>query len=266
MSQDKGISYMICNILEKANFETKVAKNTYWIPLSSLGSEKEANFEEIINESPQRKYERITNIFDAVKLYLMINYSVTNDVIGLKLNNIYWEIYKNTEEASISKSGCCSTDTAWLNFFLKKFSSEYGIFGIIREKGGGHCLNYVKIDSFYYFIDLANYTIDYRNYICHQSGLMSDFVKQKFITSNIIKAGSIEDYIMFLIKYNRISNNRCLYYTLQNDYSFPLGKYLNYKFCNNIIIAKQKKNLYKFYDFENPNLKLFFEDCPLLEN
>lgn len=241
------------------NFELKLENDVYWIPYtySSEHNYSYEEMEEIAKLSLLEKKKSINTIGDAIMLFVLSDFFEKDDTVKVKKENIIWEYYKSGEQVVEANCGCCASCCSWANYFLADKFEETGIVGIIRPIGG-HAINYFYRDSWYYMLDLQTLMPSYRELICPQTGLRSDFIKSKFITGILAKTKTLESYIHFYARYTQKIIPEHLFLKEKMLNCCPLGRNenLNYRHIYvpsgmKVEIIEQKEKLHVIsYEFK----------------
>lgn len=192
-------------ILKRISFELKLSKDVYWIPYTFLSEQPFCSYKEIEEISkllPKEKRQYINSIEDAIKLFVVSDFSEMDDTVKIYKEGICWEYYADGEQAILANHGCCSTCCAWANYLLQDNFDEVGIIGIIRPVGG-HAINYFFTGEWYYIMDFQTLISKYRDKICPQTGKRNDFVKSGFISGILVRAKSLEAYVQYYSRYTQ---------------------------------------------------------------
>jgi len=231
------------NILKRMPFELKLSKDVYWIPYTFLCEQPIYSYKEIEEISklmPEEKRQFINTIEDAIKLFVISDFSEMDDTVKICKKDICWEYYADGEQAMLANQGCCSTCCAWANYLLKDNFDEVGIIGIIRPVGG-HAINYFYTDGWFYIMDFQTLIGKYRDKICPQTGKRKDFVKSGFISGILVRAKSLEAYVQYYSRYTQqlIPEHLFLRETMPN--ACPIGEKKAKDGIRKIYIPKEMK-------------------------
>ncbi len=190
------------NLRLNADFELEVAENVWWVPVSSLGGTRYTNGQVAanINDQPEEKQQTYATLYEALQLYQVGNFYEGNDNQRTLENGINWEQHKPGYHAVRTNTGCCATDSNWLNYILKGDYEEVGFMAYSQSDGSGHIFNYIRHEGHYYFIDLTHYRTDFLDSSAVESGILSDYHNSDFIAGNLHKAASPEDYVAYINK------------------------------------------------------------------
>lgn len=213
-TQSKG-HYNTKNLRNNARFEVKVADGVWWVPANSLGKTRYSDEEiaEMVNLSPEEKQAMISNLYEAIQLFQVSNYSSvqTNKRIYNQKTRIDWELHIDGYNAVRVNAGNCAGDTAWLNYILSGDYEEMGCIGWIGLDGG-HVINYIKQDGYYYFIDMTHYRIE-DLHSAVEDGNLESYHHSDFIQGNIHKAKSPEAFVDYCREsWKKSKRQNCLYY------------------------------------------------------
>ncbi len=182
-----------------ANFEVEVFSGVYWVPASALGGSRFENREvyDLLSASPEVKQEKMTTLYEALQLYQVGNFTPSDDNIRIQENGINWEHHKPGYHAVRTNTGCCATDTNWLNYILDGDYDEVGFIATSQRNGGGHVYNYILHDGWYYFIDLTHYHAS-GNMSAMEDGDINSYYSSDFILGNIHKTKSVQSYVDYV--------------------------------------------------------------------
>ena len=147
----------------EADYCVNVAPGVYWVPASSLGSSSYTNAEiqAMLTDTPEQKQAKIDTLYEALQLYQIGNFAASDDNIRIAEGSIHWEHHKPGYDAVRTNTGCCATDSNWLRYILDGDYDEIGYMATSQRDGNGHIYNYIKLDGWYYFIDLTHYRTDW---------------------------------------------------------------------------------------------------------
>lgn len=192
-------------LLPRKSFQLPLSKDVFWVPYTCLSDKSTYTYEEmqkIVTLTPEEKRKCINSIEDAIKLFVLSDFSETDDTTKIMSNGLLWEHYTEGRLAVSTNNGCCATCCAWANYLLQDNFQEVGILGIIRPVGG-HAINYLYDGEWYYIIDFQTLIKKYRDKICPQTGKRSDFTKSGFISGILVKTNSLESYVRYYSRYTR---------------------------------------------------------------
>ena len=163
-------------------FETEVYNGVYWIPINTLGASRYSNEEmaEISKMSMEEKKVCISNLYEAVQLFQILDFQGGMDNKDYWVDNIHWQTHKSPEEAVLSNEGCCATDTNWLAYFINDKYDSVGGFCYANQDGNGHVTTYIKHANEYYFIDMMMCRKDSQVFLCKENGLLSDLMDSEW--------------------------------------------------------------------------------------
>jgi len=205
-SQDEGQDLL--TLRHEASFEIEVAPGVFWVPASVLGGSRYTNAQiyGMLIGSPEAKQEQIATLYEALQLYQVGNFYSSDDNERIFENGVNWEHHKPGYDAVRTNTGCCATDSNWLNFILRGDYEEVGYMATSQRDGSGHIFNYIKHDGWYYFVDLTHYRTDWIA-TAVESGDINDYYSSDFIAGNVHKTESVQAYVDYI----------------QNEYSDPPG-------------------------------------------
>ena len=189
------------NLRSNASFELEVTDGLWWVPANALGQTHYTNEQiaEIVNDTPQEKKAKISNLYEAIQLFQISGFADGNDNIRVSADNINWEHHKPGYYAITTNNGCCATDSNWLLYVLDGDYDEVGMICYSYPDGGGHVFNYIKEGEYYYFIDLTHYRNDFR-YSAAESGKENDYFSSDFVAGNIHKTKDPLTYVQYCLK------------------------------------------------------------------
>ena len=211
------------------DFEVKIAKDLYWVPLSILGN---ANYtitelEMFSKKSVEEKKSLNLTLLDAVNLFRLSNFEEYNDVIMQQEDNgIIWEHHKPGYYSVLTNGGCCASCASWLAFLLEDKYEKMGFLCYIRTNQSGHCINYIYHEGWYYFIDMSLQVEKYRSKIAKETGKIEDYLVSRPIANVFMKAGSISAYVEYLSKYYKLQNRTFLFSKLEGTVVPPISLYV----------------------------------------
>lgn len=182
-----------------ANFEVEVFPGVYWVSASALGGSRYENREiyDLLGASPEVKQEKMTTLYEALQLYQVGNFTPSDDNVRIEENGINWEHHKPGYHAVRTNTGCCATDSNWLNYILDGDYDEVGFIATSQRNGSGHVYNYILHNGWYYFIDLTHYHAS-DNMSAMEDGDMSSYYSSDFILGNIHKTQSVQSYVDYV--------------------------------------------------------------------
>lgn len=193
----------IATLRYESNFCTEIGKNVFWVPVRELGESNYSNIEMkyLCSLSPEEKQKQITTLYEALQLFVLSEFTETLDIVNIEEDGNIWEHHKPGYFAVKTNTGCCATTSSWLTYILDNKYEEVGLLCFSRPDGSGHVFNYIKQHTWYYIIDLMPFTHQYISHNCAETGLKSDFVKSKYVTSICVKTKNLHDYAIY---FNRI--------------------------------------------------------------
>lgn len=197
------------NLRENANFEVPVGKNIIWVPYNILGKTKWTNDElrEMNKLSVDEIQKCITVPYEIAQFVQANQYKKKLDIKFVYLSGRKWELHRNGKSVLNKKKGCCSTYASLFNFLLSdNFCNIYSLC-IVANDGWGHAINYIKLNGCYYFFDISSQICEYVHFIPKETGDKADFAKRKILTGCCFKAITVNDFINFFMKYQRLKQN-----------------------------------------------------------
>lgn len=185
------------NLRYAADYEVEVADGVWWVPAVSLGESRYTNSDiaKMVNTRPGQKREKLATLYEALQLFQIGNFANGNDNQRISERGVNWEHHKPGYHAVRTNEGCCATDSNWLNYILWQDYDEVGFLAYSQSDGGGHILNYIKHEGFYYFIDLTHYRTDFLDSSAPETGNLADYRKSDFVAGNVHKAASPAAYV-----------------------------------------------------------------------
>jgi len=182
-----------------AAFGMQVAPDVFWVPAADLGQSAYSNRDiySMLSLSPEEKQARIRTLYEALQLYEISGFTPSDDNVRISENGVNWEHHKPGYYAVVTNTGCCATDSNWLNYILRDDYEEVGFIATSQRDGGGHIYNYIRHEGWYYFIDLTSYRAgDSRTAI--ENGDENSYYSTDFVLSNIHKATSLQAFVNYV--------------------------------------------------------------------
>lgn len=182
-----------------AAFSAEVYDGVFWVPANTLGKSRYSNnnIYEMVSETPEVKQREIGTLYEALQLYQVGGFAASDDNVRIPENGYNWEHHKPGYFAVLTNSGCCATDSNWLNYILKDDYDEVGYIATSQRDGSGHIYNYIKDGGWYYIIDLTHYRTDWIA-TAVESGNMDDYYQSDFILGNIHRTKSIDKFVEYV--------------------------------------------------------------------
>jgi len=249
----------LLTLRHEASFCVEVAPGVYWVNASSLGRSGYSNQEihHMLPCTPDEKQSQIHVLYEALQLYQVGGFYASDDNIRIREGSIHWEHHKPGYHAVRTNTGCCATDSNWLNYLLRNEYEEIGFIATSQRDGSGHVYNYIFHEGYYYFIDLTHYRTDWIA-TAIESGDLADYRRSDMILGNIHKAKSVQDYVNYV----------------QSTFSDPPGLMFQYRAddCLAIDSVVSDSGITITYEkadgvdirviFDDPNDCLFFDLAP----
>ncbi len=182
-----------------ADFEVEVAPGVYWVPAVSLGESRYTNGQvyDMLPAAPEEKAELIGTLYEALQFYQIGNFTASDDNQRIPENGVNWEHHKPGYYAVLTNTGCCATDSNWLNYLLAGDYDEVGYIATSQPDGSGHIYNCIYEDGWYYIIDLTHYRhSDYNTAV--ENGDLNGYHRSDFILGNIHKTRDIHHYVDYV--------------------------------------------------------------------
>lgn len=214
-SRDNGLD--LDTLRYSADYCVNVASGVYWVPASSLGGSSYTNAEiqTMLTATPEEKQAKIDTLYEALQLYQIGNFSASDDNIRISDNGIDWEFHKPGYDAVRTNTGCCATDSNWLRYILDGDYEEVGYMATSQRDGGGHIYNYIKMDGWYYFIDLTHYRTDWVA-TAVETGELQDYWNSDRVLGNIHKVRDVQDYVNYVQSAFTDPPGLMFFYTAEN--------------------------------------------------
>ena len=98
----------IGNYFYNVEFEIQVYKGVYWVPINILGKTNYTSAEilEISKLSLEDKKRKISNLYEAIQLFQISDFTGSLDNKDFMINGVHWQTHKTPEEAVLSNEGC----------------------------------------------------------------------------------------------------------------------------------------------------------------
>lgn len=209
-----------------ADFETKISRDVYWVPVNRLGKSRYTNAEiKNISElyKPIEKKKKLNNLYEVIQLFFCEKFTYSMDTEYIVKNHIIWETHRESEKVVEDNTGCCSSVASWLRYYLEGIYEECGYFSFIRPNGTGHVFNYIKKEGWYYLIDLTPYVIDKKQDDYFESGMRIDFIKSGNVTGCLMKCKRLESYASFYNKLQNVGGYNFIYIKIKNKNIVPIA-------------------------------------------
>lgn len=209
------------NLRHNAKFETKIAPDLYWVPVSSVGvcEYSERDIMNLICNSPSDKLY-FHNLYEIIAYFQMKGYDDTGKNFYKNLNELKCEVHHSPDEAIRMEKGSCADIASMLNYYIAKFYSKCGYILFLREFSGGHVINYFYHNGFYYVFDLNAMLNKYRHDIPIEDGNIETYRKSKIITGCLLRCKSIRSFVEFYSKYAIFAQNAFLFFLI-DEYAIP---------------------------------------------
>ncbi len=152
----------LATVRDGAQYEIEVFDGVYWVPAYTLGGSRYENAEiyAMLGDSPERKQQNISTLYEALQLYQIGDFTAADDNIRISENGVNWEYHTPGRQAVENNCGCCATDSAWLRYILDGDYDELGYISTSQPDGSGHVYNYIRQGEWFYIIDLTHYRND----------------------------------------------------------------------------------------------------------
>lgn len=220
LAYNEGDTQDTWNLRADASFEVKVSEGVWWVPANTLGKSRYTNKQiaAIVNENPKVKKALIGNLYEAIQLYQICDFTsdTREDHLNVRVKDpvlrYNWEKHCPGYYAVILNRGNCSTNTNWLIYLLNDDYDELGTFHMSDADGSGHVINYFFFDGYYYFIDMTHYRNDFRNSSV-ENGDYRSYRNTDILLGNIHKAISPEAYVNYYIE--KSNNPPSLFYIVK---------------------------------------------------
>lgn len=212
-----------------ADYEVKLYKNLFWVPINILGRE-ELSFEkcrQIENFKFSRKIDYINNLYMAIQLFIVKKYETFDDNIYTQYGNVLWEFHKTAEEVDRSNMCGCASAATWLRNILEKKYNFVGMLWIANNIGNGHLINIIEKDKFLYFFDLYSMTNKFIDKIPYENGLRKELLTNKIVTGIFLRSLGYENFIEYHDKMMRLKKFEYKYTIILSDIMPPLSHIKN---------------------------------------
>ena len=196
-SQDEGKDLL--TLRHDAAFSAEVARGVFWVPACALGESRYTNADiyAMLSASPEQKQADVATLYEALQLYQISGFYSSDDNQRISENGVNWEHHKPGYDAVRTNTGCCATDSNWLNYILQGDYEEVGYVATSQRDGSGHIYNYLKQDGWYYFIDLTHYRTDWVA-TAVENGEMSAYYNSDFVLGNIHRSTSVQAFVDYV--------------------------------------------------------------------
>lgn len=188
------------------DYKVRIAKGLYWVPAEKLGRCRYSR--EALKKAALLPIDvfpsMVENLEEAIRIFDILNYHEKEDAVVVEEQGLLWEFHPPLSGFVEAKGGSCASAASWLTYVLHGKYEMIAPFLIFRENETGHVINIIKNKGFYYFVDLYQHLAEYQNYVCPETGLLSDFARQKYITSIVYMAEEMECFTNF---YSRAMKN-----------------------------------------------------------
>jgi len=201
----------------RADYEVEVFDGVYWVPARALGESDYTNgqIQALVTDTPEEKQVEIDTLYEALQLYQIGRFAEANDNIRIREGNVDWEHHKPGYHAVRTNNGCCATDSNWLRYILDGDYEEVGYIATSQRDGSGHIFNYIKLDGWYYIIDLTHYRIDWIA-TAVESGQMRDYYNSDYVLGNIHKVQDIQNFVDYVQEAFNEAPGLMFMYTAEN--------------------------------------------------
>lgn len=217
--------YDSINLIYDAEFITKITKNIEWVPTAILGRTKRSGDQaSLIWQLPvDERKQYINNLYEAMQLFHISSFVLNENKRIIECGDSIWEVSKDGREAVRDNCGMCAECAAWLIYFLNGIYEETGFLTLIGTKLGGHIINYIKDNGYYYFVDMSMQVSELAVHNAIENGDIREFRKNKHVTCSMLRAKRIEDFYSFYSSFyrRRMSEFISFYYT--GDCAVPIG-------------------------------------------
>ena len=188
--------YDCMHLRNDAEFETKIGKNIFWVPVNTLGKTRYTNDEiyQMITLSPCEKKNNIGNLYESIQLFLISKFHYQDNDTKKFINNHCWEYFKDGISSLQDNQGSCAASSEWLKYLLKDKYECVGYIGYIKNTGEKHFFNYIFHQGSYYIYDLYPLNVEYLEFALLETGKLQDFIGAKYTTGALIKCNSLIEY------------------------------------------------------------------------
>ena len=252
------------NLRGDADFCLSICNDVYWVPFSLLGKSQYKNSNIIIQNSIDKNI-KLNNPYEIIQYIQYNNFTKMDNCKRVNKFGIEWDLHLNGMELLKEKKGDCAAYAGLLYYLLNKKYDEVGNLCIMSDTGQGHVINYICLKEHYYFVDLFAQLPENFLYIPIEDGEKATLLRAKYITGACLKAPSLENYIRFLERHNRLKRREYFYFICKGN-RIPKTAFTRKNEVLNIMIEKDEsiyvidnkgeKIRYKIIDFNGGELCL----------
>lgn len=243
-----------------ANYNTGIFKTLSWIPICSVGRKyfDEEKCIDIANSDIRNKKEKIDNLLKAMQIFIYENFISGDDNIYINKNGRCYEYHKDAKIVDREGSCCgCASAATWLYEIIKEKYEDVSFLWMINQVGKGHIVNIFKYEGKIFLIDPFAFTSRYRKSLPYENGFQTELKKNRIITGIFMNMNTLDDFIEYHSKMNRIKGNMYSYAILKTSKVPPMFAERKTEGVN-IYLPKEAQ-----YSFEEicgkSQIKFFFE-------
>ena len=208
------MQYDTYNLRYLAHFCVPIFDGIKWVPVNVLGktnySDKQIQALGSIPVKERRK--AITCLYEALQLLQLNRFQSRDDNRAVYYENVLWSFHTDGKTAAEKNMGCCASVANWMIYMLNGLYDEIGVLSIISNTGTGHAVNYIRNASNWYILDANAFLDEHKEYICPETGHLSDFRKSKILTGVFFQVNSLESFANFFSTYvGRVKKRTFLY-------------------------------------------------------
>ena len=194
--------YNVRNLVYDANFEVKLCKDLYWIPMNYLGIPKRCNEEYLRLKDCNLTYVQdiISCVYDAIQYLNAIGFSEKKDVTIRKEGDLNWEYHTSGIEAIKNTYGCCTSVASALKFLCQNVYEYIGFLFYVRPDTSNHVLCYIKQDGFFYIFDPSAHVYGSVQHTIKENGNIKN-MHNKIFTSICFRTRNLSNFVRY---YQRI--------------------------------------------------------------
>lgn len=178
-----------------ADFEVYLEEDIVWVPVNRLGHSQLLYDDIVANQQDYVWFkENINTVYEIIQ-YLQYTAYQPSDCANQRIyeNGYHWEHHEPAEITIMNHQGNCASMANMFVFALEGHYDEVGYIAWSMPDGGGHILNYVKHEGYYYVIDLTNYTLVSMS-AGIEDGELRSYYNADFVSGNLHRVPSLEAY------------------------------------------------------------------------
>ena len=180
-----------------ADFELELAEGIHWVPANVLGGTQLTN-EEILENVGDYIWvrENVNTLYELIQYIQVSNFTFAFESPNITIDegNLAWQHFQPAEIVIMNNTGNCAGNA---NLFVYALSGKYDEVGKIVwqfDIGGGHFLNYIYHDGYYYALDISKITSSWLSSSV-EDGTMTGYIDSDLVAGNIHRSTSLEEYV-----------------------------------------------------------------------